>query len=229
MAYPCDLDPRLGTNDLLRAIYSKISDGSSGERIEDKLDTIIQQTGDINTNIQLNTEAVKENTQAIKDISVNIDVHSEDIKSISAAINKQTEVIKDVSMNINVDVKVDTKGIDKISDSINKLNNTVETGFDKTTKAIENIQPGPEPHPVPPVPPRPPYPPKPKPIPPVPPHPHYYPNCYNRTNLSTDYYAHYYGQNSPGFHHHLDSNGPEPVPDEALYVVNNVYNRMVYH
>lgn len=218
--YGKDLPGNLGTIDILRAIYDKTGDSSSGSRIEDKLDTIISLTGDVNNNIQINTEAVKENTQAIKDISINVDIHSEDLQNITNAIDRQTQAIKDIS--INIDNKGICDRIDNVNQSVNNLDNDVKDGFDRTINAIKEYKP--QPRPIPPCPPHP----HPHPHP-VPPKPKYkYPNCYNRTNLSTDYYAHYYGQNQPLFQHNLDVDGPQPVPTEALYVVNKVYNDMIY-
>jgi hypothetical protein len=60
--YGKDLPGNIGTQDVLRAIYDKIGSGSPSIVIEEKLDTIISLTGNVNNNIQINTEAVKENT-----------------------------------------------------------------------------------------------------------------------------------------------------------------------
>lgn len=246
--YGKDLPGNLGTEGVLRAIYDKIDDGQSSGRIEEKLNTIISLAGNVNNNIQINTEAVKENTQAIKDISINVDVHSEDLQNIANTIDRQTQAIKDISINVDVhsedlqnitnaidrqtqaikdiSINIDNKGIcdkiDNVNQSINNLDNDVKNGFNRTIDAIKEYKP--QPRPVPPCPPHP----HPHPHP-VPPKPKYkYPNCYNRTNLSTDYYAHYYGQNQSLFQHNLDVDGPQPVPTEALYVVNNVCNDMIY-
>lgn len=158
MAYPCDLPANMGNTDILRAIYAKQSDTG---KIEEKLDYLIGQVGDVNNNIQLNTEAIEENTKAIKDISIN--VSSEDLHSIAIAIynqtevlNKQTQAIKDISINVVNTVVVDTKDlsehIDKVSQSIDTLNSSLNA-------TLQNLKPGPvpprphphpHPHPVPP-------------------------------------------------------------------------------
>ena len=147
MAYPCDLPANMGNTDILRAIYAKLSDiNPSTGTIEQKLDIIQDQLAVANNNIEANT-------QAIKDISINVDIHSKDIQSITKAINKQTKAIE------NIQIHIDTSDL---SDSVQLVAAKVEDGFVKTVEAIKSIQPGP----TPPVPPRP--------VPPCPP-PHPYP------------------------------------------------------
>lgn len=146
MAYPCDLPANMGSIDIFRAIYAKLSDiNPSTGTIEQKLDVIQDQLTVVNNSIEANT-------QAIKDISINVDIHSKDIQSITKAINKQTKAIE------NIQIHIDTSDL---SDSAQLVAAKVEDGFVKTVEAIKSIQPGP----IPPVPPRP--------VPPCPPpHPH---------------------------------------------------------
>lgn len=145
MAYPCDLPANMGNTDIFRAIYAKLSDiNPSAGTIEQKLDVIQDQLTVVNNNIEANT-------QAIKDISINVDIHSKDIQSITTAINKQTKAIE------NIQIHIDTSDL---NDSVQLVAAKVEDGFVKTVEAIKSIQPGP----TPPVPPRP--------VPPCPPHPH---------------------------------------------------------
>ena len=154
MAYPCDLPANMGNTDILRAIYNKIGNGdTSTGKIEEKLDIITDQLAVVNSNIELNTQAIKDNTQAIKDISINVDIHPNDIQSITKAINKQTKAIE------NIQIHIDTNDL---NDSVQLVAAKVEDGFVKTVEAIKSIQPAP----TPPVPPRP--------VPPCPP-PHPYP------------------------------------------------------
>ena len=144
MAYPYDLPANMGNTDIFRAIYNKIGNGDiSTGRIEDKLDIISGQLTVVNNNIEANT-------QAIKDISINVDIHSKDIQSITKAINNQTKAIE------NIQIHIDTSDL---NDSVQLVAAKVENGFVKTVEAIKSIQPGP----TPPVPPRP--------VPPCP-HPH---------------------------------------------------------
>lgn len=145
MAYPCDLNPALGTNDILRAIYSKIDGDSSSGRIEEKLDIITDQLAVVNNNIELNTKA-------IKDISINVDIHSKDIQNITNAINNQTLVIdkqneaisKQTEAIKNIQVHIDTSDL---NDSVQLVAAKVEDGFVKTVEAIKSIQPSPQPVP----------------------------------------------------------------------------------
>lgn len=141
--YGKDLPANLGTDGVLRAIYDKIQNGAISGDIDEKLDTICDQLVAVNNSIE-------SNTQAIKDISINIDVHTKDIQSITTAINKQTKAIE------NIQIHIDTSDL---SDSVQLVAAKVENGFVKTVEAIKSIQPGP----TPPVPPRP--------VPPYPPHP----------------------------------------------------------
>lgn len=153
MAYPCDLPANMGNTDIFRAIYNKIgnSDISTG-RIEEKLDIISDQLVNVNNQLTVVNNSVEANTQAIKDISINVDIHSKDIQSITKAINKQTKAIE------NIQIHIDTSDL---TDSVQLVAAKVEDGFVKTVEAIKSIQPGP----TPPVPPRP--------VPPCPPpHPH---------------------------------------------------------
>lgn len=144
MAYPCDLPANMGNNDIFRAIYAKLSDiNPSTGTIEQKLDIIQDQLTVVNNNIEANT-------QAIKDISINVDIHSKDIQNITKAINKQTNVIE------NIQIHIDTSDL---TDSVQLVAAKVEDGFVKTVEAIKSIQPSP----TPPVPPRP--------VPPCQPHP----------------------------------------------------------
>lgn len=144
MAYPCDLPANMGSIDIFRAIYAKLSDiNPSTGTIEQKLDIIQDQLTVVNNSIEANT-------QAIKDISINVDIHSKDIQSITKAINKQTKAIE------NIQIHIDTSDL---NDSVQLVAAKVEDGFVKTVEAIKSIQPGP----TPPVPPRP--------VPPCPPHP----------------------------------------------------------
>ena len=144
MAYTCDLPANMGNTDIFRAIYAKLSDiNPSTGTIEQKLDVIQDQLTVVNNSIEANT-------QAIKDISINVDIHSKDIQSITKAINKQTKAIE------NIQIHIDTSDL---SDSVRLVAAKVEDGFVKTVEAIKSIQPGP----TPPVPPRP--------VPPCPPHP----------------------------------------------------------
>lgn len=144
MAYPCDLPANMGNTDIFRAIYAKLSDiNPSTGTIEQKLDVIQDQLTVVNNSIEANT-------QAIKDISINVDIHSKDIQSITKAINKQTKAIE------NIQVHIDTSDL---RDSVQLVAAKVEDGFVKTVEAIKSIQPGP----TPPVPPGP--------VPPCPPHP----------------------------------------------------------
>lgn len=145
--YGKDLPANLGTDGVLRAIYDKISDGSSSEIIEEKLDIIFDELVNVNNNIETNT-------QAIKDISLNVDIHTKDILSITTAINQQTEAIK------NIQVHIDTSDL---NNSIEKLAYNVEDGFNKTSDAIKSLQPKPQPRPIPPCPPPHPYYPEPEP------------------------------------------------------------------
>lgn len=157
MAYPCDLPATTGTNDLLRAIYAKLGNiNPSTGKIEEQLDTIIQKVGDVNTNIILNTDAIEANTEAIKDISINIDIDSKDIRSIATAINKQTdainkqtEAIEDVSIDVNVDVEVELEpsSIDKIVDSIDR--NTIAVNSYHYDRPCPPRPCPPHPHPCP--------------------------------------------------------------------------------
>lgn len=146
MAYSCDLPANMGNTDIFRAIYAKLTDiNPSTETIEQKLDVIQDQLTVVNNSIEANT-------QAIKDISINVDIHSKDIQSITKAINKQTKAIE------NIQIHIDTSDL---SDSVQLVAAKVEDGFVKTVEVIKSIQPSP----TPPVPPRP--------IPPCPPpHPH---------------------------------------------------------
>lgn len=145
MAYPCDLPANMGNTDIFRAIYAKLSDiNPSTGTIEQKLDVIQDQLTVVNNSIEANT-------QAIKDISINVDIHSKDIQNITKAINKQTKAIE------NIQIHIDTSDL---SDSVQLVAAKVEDGFIKTVEAIKSIQPGP----TPPVPPRL--------VPPCPPHPH---------------------------------------------------------
>lgn len=156
MAYPCDLPANMGNTDIFRAIYNKIgnSDISTG-RIEEKLDIISDQLANVNDQLIVVNNNIEANTEAIKDISINVDIHSKDIQSITKAINKQTKAIE------NIQIHIDTSDL---TDSVQLVATKVEDGFVKTVEAIKSIQPGPTP-PVPPVPPRP--------VPPCPPpHPH---------------------------------------------------------
>lgn len=159
MAYPCDLPANMGNTDIFRAIYAKLDNIQPGTHIEEKLDYLIGQVDDVNSNIQLNTEAIAENTKAIKDISINIS--SEDLHSIAIAITNQTEVlskqtqaIKDISVNVVVDAKDLSEHIDKVSHSIDMFNSSLNA-------TLQNIQPGPQPRPIPPRP-------HPHPVPPPP-------------------------------------------------------------
>lgn len=139
MTYPCDLPANMGNTDIFRAIYAKLSDiNPSTGTIEQKLDVIQDQLTVVNNNIEANT-------QAIKDISINVDIHSKDIQSITKAINKQTKAIE------NIQIHIDTSDL---SDSVQLVAAKVEDGFVKTVEAIKSIQPGPTP-PVPPCPPHP--------------------------------------------------------------------------
>ena len=154
MAYPCDLPANMGNTDIFRAIYAKLSDiNPSTETIEQKLDVIQDQLTVVNNNIEANT-------QAIKDISINVGIHSKDIQSITKAINKQTNAIE------NIQIHIDTSDL---SDSVQLVAAKVEDGFIKTVEAIKSIQPSPTPpvpsRPVPPCPPPHPHPcPEPEPI-----------------------------------------------------------------
>ena len=106
MAYAKDLPGNLGNTDILRAIYDKVGEIKPSptptptpvpiDKIEQKLDTLIIQTDEVNNNIIQNTEALNNNA-----------------KSISDAIDRQTQAIKDISINVKVESKVtvDTKGI----------------------------------------------------------------------------------------------------------------------
>ena len=144
MAYPCDLPANMGNTDIFRAIYAKLSDiNTSTGTIEQKLDVIQDQLTVVNNSIEANT-------QAIKDISINVDIHSKDMQSITKAINKQTKAIE------NIQIHIDTSDL---NDSVQLVAAKVEDGFVKTVEAIKSIQPGP----TPPVPPRP--------VPPYQPHP----------------------------------------------------------
>ena len=144
MAYPCDLPANMGNTDIFRAIYAKLSDiNPSTGTIEQKLDVIQDQLTVVNNSIEANT-------QAIKDISINVGIHSKDIQSITKAINKQTNAIE------NIQIHIDTSDL---TDSVQLVAAKVEDGFVKTVEAIKSIQPSP----TPPVPPRP--------VPPCQPHP----------------------------------------------------------
>ena len=145
MAYHCDLPANMGNNDIFRAIYAKLSDiNPSTATIEQKLDVIQDQLTVVNNNIEANTKA-------IKDISINIDFPTEDLQNITNAIDRQTQVIKDASLNINVDVKVDTgkicDSIDKVNESINTLDNNINSGFNRTIRTIKETRPRPKPVP----------------------------------------------------------------------------------
>lgn len=144
MAYPCDLPANMGNTDIFRAIYAKLSDiNPSTGTIEQKLDVIQDQLTVVNNSIEANT-------QAIKDISINVDIHSKDIQSITKAINKQTKAIQNIQINIDTS---------DLTDSVQLVAAKVEDGFVKTVEAIKSIQ-----HcPTPPV--------LPRPVPPCPPHP----------------------------------------------------------
>ena len=155
MAYPCDLPANMGNTDIFRAIYAKLSDiNPNTGTIEQKLDVIQDQLTVVNNSIEANT-------QAIKDISINVDIHSKDIQSITKAINKQTKAIE------NIQIHIDTSDL---SDSVQLVAAKVEDGFVKTVEAIKSIQPGP----TPPVPPKP-VPPYPSPHPCPEPEPIFYP------------------------------------------------------
>ena len=118
MAHPL---AAVGTQEKLIAIYDKLGDsGSSSGKIDEKLDTIISLTSDVNNNIQINTEAIKENTQAIKDISINVDVKYD-----------SNEIIDK---------------IDNVNHSVSILNSNVNSGFDRTINAINQKQIQPVPH-----------------------------------------------------------------------------------
>lgn len=156
MAYPCNLPANTGNTDIFRAIYAKLDNiQPSTEKIEEKLDTLIGQVGDVNTNIQLNTIAIEDNTKAIKDISINVDIDSKDIRSIATSIDKQTEAIKDISVNVKVDTNT-------IVESIDRLNGALVESIDDNTEAVKHISCGCPPMPCPPhphpCPPRPPFP-----------------------------------------------------------------------
>ena len=125
MAYPCDLPANMGNNDIFRAIYAKLSDiNPSTGTIEQKLDIIQDQLTVVNNNIEANT-------QAIKDISINVDIHSKDIQNITKAINKQTNVIE------NIQIHIDTSDL---TDSVQLVAAKVEDGFVKTVEAIKYIK-----------------------------------------------------------------------------------------
>lgn len=161
--YPCDLPPNTGNTNILRAIYAKMGNSSSGEIIAEKLDTLIGVAGDINNNILINTDAIEENTKAVKDISINIKIDSKDFQDIVKAIDRQTQAIEDVSIDVNVDVDVDVeldpKPINNIVDSINNLNKDVVESIDRNTIAVNSYHydrpcpprpcPPPHPHPCP--------------------------------------------------------------------------------
>lgn len=149
MAHPL---AAVGTQEKLIAIYDKLGDsGSSSGTIEQKLDVIQGQLANVNDQLTVVNNNIEANTQAIKDISINVDIHSKDIQSITKAINEQTKAIE------NIQIHIDTSDL---SDSVQLVAAKVEVGFVKTVEAIKSIQPDP----TPPVPPRP--------VPPCPPHPH---------------------------------------------------------
>lgn len=152
MAYPCDLPANMGNTDIFRAIYAKLSDiNPSTGTIEQKLDVIQDQLTVVNNSIEANT-------QAIKDISINVDIDSKDIRSIATAINKQTEsidkqteVIKDISINVDTD---------DIIGSIDNLSDNMVKSIWFNTRAIHSLNchhhccpprpcPPPHPHPCP--------------------------------------------------------------------------------
>lgn len=151
MAYPCDLPANTGNTDIFRAIYAKLSDiNPSTGTIEQKLDIIQDQLTAVNNNIEANT-------QAIKDISLNVDIHSKDIQSITKAINKQTKAIENIQIHIDTSDLVDSVKMVayKIEENGQLVAAKMEDGFTKTVEAIKSIQPSPTP-----------------PVPPCPPHPH---------------------------------------------------------
>lgn len=155
--YGKDLPGNLGTDGVLRAIYDEIQNGAISGDIDEKLNTICDQLVAVNNNIE-------SNTQAIKDISINIDIHSKDIMSITYAIKEQTEAIKNIK--IRIDTSELKNSIEKMSNTIengfNKTNNAIENGFNETSNAIKSLEPRPQPRPLPPPPP-PPYYPEPEP------------------------------------------------------------------
>lgn len=235
MAYHCDLPANMGNNDIFRAIYAKLSDiKPSTVTIEQKLDVIQDQLTVVNNNIEANTKA-------IKDISINIDFPTEDLQNITNAIDRQTQVIKDASLNINVDVKVDTgkicDSIDKVNESINTLDNNINSGFNRTIRTIKETRPRPKQvqhcqpqHP------------RPYPCMPIP-EPIY--DCHHHYLSNDNYFHNSQIQSNPNLtkqqkayleevyrgEHKFDPNEYYLLPNYVPYVglVNDVYNNMIYN
>lgn len=208
--YGKNLPGNLGTEDVLRAIYDKIGSGSPSVVIEEKLDTIISLTGDVNNNIQINTEAVKENTQAIKDISINVD---------GSGICDR---------------------IDNVNNSVKNLDNNVKDGFDRTINAIKEYQPKPKPFPPCPPHPHPhpqPCPPIPRPnyecVHHYCPNDNYFHNMciQSNPNLTREQKAYleevyrYERKFDPKEYYAL----PQYVPHPYMNIVRDVYNNMIYN
>ena len=115
MAYTCDLPANMGNNDIFRAIYAKLSD-------------------------------IKPSTVTIEQ---KLDVIQDQLTVVNNNIEANAKVIKDTSLNINVDVKVDTgkicDSIDKVNESINTLDNNINSGFNRTIRTIKETRPRPKP------------------------------------------------------------------------------------
>ena len=98
MAYPCDLPANMGNTDIFRAIYAKLDNIQPGTHIEEKLD-------EINNNIELNRQAIENNTRAIQDISINVNVNIGDLAShidkVSHSIDVLNSSLCDVIKNIS--------------------------------------------------------------------------------------------------------------------------------
>lgn len=128
--YGKDLPGNLGNTDILRAIYDKVGEiqpsPTPTDKIEQKLDTLIIQTDEVNNNIIQNTEAINNNA-----------------KSISDAIDRQTQAIKDISINVNVEnkVTVDTKGINNKLDNITKAIDNINSTLKSSKSDSGNIRP----------------------------------------------------------------------------------------
>lgn len=137
MAYAKDLPGNLGNTDILRAIYDKV-DGihptpTPTDKIEQKLDTLIVQTDEVNNNII-------QNTQAIKDVSVNVIVNNIidiDTSKITKSIDDLKETNNRGFTNINNKISNLTETYKK---QLSTLNETINAGFNKTEKAIESLK-----------------------------------------------------------------------------------------
>lgn len=142
--YGKDLPGNLGNTDILRAIYDKVDrihpTPAPTDKIEQKLDTLIIQTDEVNNNII-------QNTQAIKDVSVNVIVNNIidiDTSKITKSIDDLKETNNKGFTNINNKIANINNKIGNLTQTykkqLNTLNETINAGFNKTEKAIESLK-----------------------------------------------------------------------------------------